>query len=257
MVRDLLPVAQRVAARPRRARERRARRATGRPARRRTERHARVRWWRAGRDPGRRVGASRGRCGRSTAFRSRRTPGAIQHLYLDICPPALQTVSAGPHRRDPAAAPGRLHRRDRPPCRPGLARDDPRPLVYLTLGTVQNRPDVLRTVVAALAELDVRLLVTVGPQGDPSALGAAAVTGDGRALGLAGGGPAAVRRRRLARRLGHRARGRGARAAAGVPAAGCRPVPQHRGCGARRRGTRAAPGRRRHRRPSPTPCRRC
>ena len=53
----------------------------------------------------------------------------------------------------------------------GLSTDDGRPLVYLTLGTVQNRPDLLRAVVAALAALEIRLLVTVGPYGDPAALG--------------------------------------------------------------------------------------
>lgn len=95
--------------------------------------------------------------------------GCHRDLYLDICPPALQTVpldhiaSVQPLRPvsytgEPAALPA------------GLG-PDPRPLVYLTLGTVQHRPDLLRTVVAALAELDVRLLVTVGPRGDPAALG--------------------------------------------------------------------------------------
>jgi MGT family glycosyltransferase len=43
--------------------------------------------------------------------------------------------------------------------------------VYLTLGTVFNKPEVLRAVVSALAALEIRLLVTVGPQGDPAALG--------------------------------------------------------------------------------------
>ena len=96
--------------------------------------------------------------------------GCVEHRYLDICPRALQTVSLAhigeiqqlrpiAYTGEPGALPA------------GLGRDDLRPLVYLTLGTVQNRPDVLRTVVAALAELDVRLLVTVGPQGDPAALG--------------------------------------------------------------------------------------
>jgi UDP:flavonoid glycosyltransferase YjiC (YdhE family) len=96
--------------------------------------------------------------------------GCFEHLYLDICPTALQTVSLehiGEMRQlrpvvytgEPAALPA------------GLSPDDGRPLVYLTLGTVQNRPDVLRTVVAAVAELDLRLLVTVGPHGDPAAIG--------------------------------------------------------------------------------------
>ncbi|HEX7186626.1 MAG TPA: glycosyltransferase [Actinomycetes bacterium] len=96
--------------------------------------------------------------------------GCYQHLYLDICPPALQTVS-----RDHIDVTQQLrpviYTGESAELPAGLSRDDDRPLVYLTLGTVQNLPDVLRTAVTALAGLDVRLLVTVGPAGDPSALG--------------------------------------------------------------------------------------
>jgi len=51
------------------------------------------------------------------------------------------------------------------------APDDDAPLVYLTLGTVQNHSPVLPLVVGALSRLPVRLLVTVGPDGDPASLG--------------------------------------------------------------------------------------
>ena len=96
--------------------------------------------------------------------------GCYQHGYLDISPPALQTVSLDhiatvqllrpvSYTGEPTELPA------------GLARGDSRPLVYLTLGTVFNKPDVLRAVVAGLAALEIRLLVTVGPQGDPAALG--------------------------------------------------------------------------------------
>jgi MGT family glycosyltransferase len=44
-------------------------------------------------------------------------------------------------------------------------------LVYVTLGTVFNDPEPRRMILAALVELPVRVLVTVGPQSDPSALG--------------------------------------------------------------------------------------
>lgn len=97
--------------------------------------------------------------------------GCYQHLYLDICPPALQTVALGhisevqplrpvSYTGDPGAA-----------LPPGLDGDDRRPLVYLTLGTVHDRSSVLRVIVEGLAALDVRLVVTVGPLGDPEALG--------------------------------------------------------------------------------------
>src|SRR5215510_4020265 len=45
------------------------------------------------------------------------------------------------------------------------------PLVYVTMGTVFNDPAPLVAVVAAVSELDVRVLVTVGPRADPAALG--------------------------------------------------------------------------------------
>jgi MGT family glycosyltransferase len=46
------------------------------------------------------------------------------------------------------------------------------PLVYLTFGTVFNpSAPVLRAALAAVAALDVEVLVTVGPRGDPAVLG--------------------------------------------------------------------------------------
>jgi UDP:flavonoid glycosyltransferase YjiC (YdhE family) len=96
--------------------------------------------------------------------------GCYRDLYLDICPPALQTV---PLDHVAAVQPLRpVSYTGEPTALPsGLSTADSRPLVYLTLGTVINKADVLRAVVSSLAALDVRLLVTVGPQGDPTALG--------------------------------------------------------------------------------------
>ena len=96
--------------------------------------------------------------------------GCYEHLYLDICPPALQTVSL---EHMPAVQPSRpvAYTGEESALPAGLSTADSRPLVYLTLGTVFNKPDVLRAVVAALAALEIRLLVTVGPHGDPAALG--------------------------------------------------------------------------------------
>ncbi len=89
--------------------------------------------------------------------------GCFTSLYLDICPPAVQTVVM-----DHIASVQPL----RPSTRgPDQAPDDGPPLVYLTLGTVQNHAPILPTVAAALALLPIRLLVSVGPDGDPGALG--------------------------------------------------------------------------------------
>ncbi|MCY7290312.1 MAG: hypothetical protein LH624_19220 [Cryobacterium sp.] len=95
--------------------------------------------------------------------------GCNDHLYLDICPPSVQTVplqhiaSIQPLRPVPYTGPEHLAA--------GLERHDEQPLIYLTLGTVQNQASVLQAALAALAPGSFRLLVTVGPDGDPEALG--------------------------------------------------------------------------------------
>ena len=96
--------------------------------------------------------------------------GSFTTLYLDICPPSVQSVPLDhvPARQplrpvaDTGGATGPL---------PHYLERDERPLVYVTLGTVQNRLPLLAPAVAALARLPVRVLVTVGPDGDPDALG--------------------------------------------------------------------------------------
>lgn len=45
------------------------------------------------------------------------------------------------------------------------------PLVYVTFGTMFADDATLSVVVEAVRQLDVRVLVTVGPHGDPAALG--------------------------------------------------------------------------------------
>jgi len=96
--------------------------------------------------------------------------GSFTTLYLDICPPSVQSVPLDhvPARQplrpvaDSGGGAGPL---------PHYLERDGRPLVYVTLGTVQNRLPLLAPAVAALAGLPVRVLVTVGPDGDPDALG--------------------------------------------------------------------------------------
>ncbi len=95
--------------------------------------------------------------------------GCYTSPYLDICPPAVQSVSLShigaiqPLR--PVPDTGRL-----PDGTPDYLRADGRPLVYLTFGTV-HRPRLLQPAVAAVAALPVRLLVALGPNGNPSELG--------------------------------------------------------------------------------------
>jgi hypothetical protein len=93
------------------------------------------------------------------------------NAYLDICPPSL---------RDPSAAdPGeRIELRPEAPTDTGdrvpdwVRTDRSRPLAYLTLGTyVSGHVESLRAAATGLGRLELDVLVTVGPNGDPAALG--------------------------------------------------------------------------------------
>lgn len=97
--------------------------------------------------------------------------GLYDHLYLDIYPPSLQ-------------APGGDHLGARQLLRPvafaGAAEESARtditdrtgtPLAYLTFGTVFNDSEAFRAALTGIRDLGVRLVVTVGPDGDPAAFG--------------------------------------------------------------------------------------
>ncbi|MDQ1599117.1 MAG: hypothetical protein QOD68_591 [Actinomycetota bacterium] len=96
--------------------------------------------------------------------------GAFTGTYLDICPPAVQTV---PVEHIPTRQPLRpvSYTGEPAPLPAGVGDDDPRPVVYLTLGTVYNGTSALQAAIEGLADLGARVLVTVGPDGDPTALG--------------------------------------------------------------------------------------
>jgi UDP:flavonoid glycosyltransferase YjiC (YdhE family) len=98
--------------------------------------------------------------------------GCYDFLYLDIYPASLQTTAS----HIPVVQPLRPVAfatdagDDHPPD--WLLADDGDPLVYFTLGTVFNTDtSLLATIVNGLALLPVRVLVTVGPAGDPDVLG--------------------------------------------------------------------------------------
>ncbi|MDQ6909305.1 MAG: glycosyltransferase [Actinomycetota bacterium] len=97
---------------------------------------------------------------------------SYDHLYLDIYPPELQPQAAAhvPRRQllRPVADDGQL---DSSSPLPLPDAPSGAPLVYVTMGTVFNNPEPLQVVLAALGELDVRALVTVGPQADPAMIG--------------------------------------------------------------------------------------
>ena len=95
--------------------------------------------------------------------------GSYDYPYLDIYPPSMRFGSYAhvpvvqPLRPVPFDAVGDV-------AAPVVAGD--RPLVYLTFGTVFNRPDLFYAAMDALGRLEVDALVTVGPAADPAALGA-------------------------------------------------------------------------------------
>lgn len=95
--------------------------------------------------------------------------GVFNDIYVDIRPPSLpghppadtQVLLMRPAPSD--ALGGQL---------PSLVtRTEAGPFVYLTLGTMFGSTELLRMAVDALADAPVRVLVTIGPTGDPTALG--------------------------------------------------------------------------------------
>ena len=91
-------------------------------------------------------------------------------IYVDPCPPSLQA--------------GGLSSMDTWLIQPGtgelpaghelpqsILELPDRPVVYLTLGTVFNDPDLVRTVLDAIEDLPISIVVTTGPGADPALLG--------------------------------------------------------------------------------------
>lgn len=105
--------------------------------------------------------------------------GIYQHLYLDVYPPGLQPPLPKYVGRSLALRPVAYNGDEASEGAVGaqtvdltLARtSEGPPLVYLTMGTVFNDSAKLRHIVAALSAMPVRLLVTVGPDGDPADVG--------------------------------------------------------------------------------------
>lgn len=97
--------------------------------------------------------------------------GLFRHLYVDTCPPSLQSPEiasiAAVQLLRPAAA--EVPDADAPDWLDHL---DRAVIVYLTMGTVWNRNlDVFRVVIEAVREDDISLVVTIGRENDPATLG--------------------------------------------------------------------------------------
>jgi UDP:flavonoid glycosyltransferase YjiC (YdhE family) len=91
-------------------------------------------------------------------------------LYLDPCPPGLQSPELGEMDvRSIRPGPGGIAPDERLP--PQFLELPDRPLVYVTLGTVFNDPDLARSVLDAIQDLPISIAVTTGPGIDPTLLG--------------------------------------------------------------------------------------
>ena len=93
--------------------------------------------------------------------------GEFKDGYLHLCPPSMQFIATD-HVPSPVL-----------PLRPEgyageesewLLDDDPRPLVYVTLGTVFTNPVAQQAAIDGALDCGARVIVTVGPRGDPAAL---------------------------------------------------------------------------------------
>jgi UDP:flavonoid glycosyltransferase YjiC (YdhE family) len=104
---------------------------------------------------------------RSRGLEPRPYGGCYEYLYIDTYPPELQpqTATHVPHRQLMRPVLEDERPGQSPPALPDASDG---PLVYLTMGTVFNEPQALRSVLDALEKLSVRILVTVGPWLDPA-----------------------------------------------------------------------------------------
>jgi UDP:flavonoid glycosyltransferase YjiC (YdhE family) len=124
------------------------------------------------------VGVAMAPLWRAHGLETDRRNGTYRWLYVDPCPPSLQSDDVGSvgtrHLMRPLTIGERL-----PAEVPGWLADLDRPAVYVTLGTVPtfaDDPGFFAAAIAALESAEVEVIVTVGPKGDPDAL----VTGSPR-----------------------------------------------------------------------------
>jgi UDP:flavonoid glycosyltransferase YjiC (YdhE family) len=98
--------------------------------------------------------------------------GLFRYLYLDVCPPCLQSEEI-----DQIDTAQRVHNLsltggsadDLPPSLRSLPAV---PTVYVSLGTIFNRdPAIFSSILAGVGGENVNVIVTIGPGADPAALG--------------------------------------------------------------------------------------
>ena len=97
--------------------------------------------------------------------------GMFSYLYLDVCPPSLQSPDIGlvdvahpVQNVDIAPAPD-----ERLPD--WVLELPPAPTIYVSLGTIFRNLDVFAAILEGVGDLDVNVILTIGPDNDPAALG--------------------------------------------------------------------------------------
>ena len=100
-----------------------------------------------------------------------RFSGCYDHMYLDIFPPSLDPADKRHIDRVQPIRPVPFASGDDERL-PGWVGEGAEPLIYVTFGTVFNEDiAVIRNVVEGVRALPARVIVTVGPDADPAALG--------------------------------------------------------------------------------------
>ena len=97
--------------------------------------------------------------------------GLYRHLYFDVCPPSLQSDAIDQVSTARPMQNARIVMGDQrlPDWMTSLR---PAPTIYVTLGTIFNQnPGVFTTVLEALGDVECNVIVTVGPENDPSRFG--------------------------------------------------------------------------------------
>ena len=91
-------------------------------------------------------------------------------IYVDPCPPGLQSAEfSGMDVWPVRPSAGQIAAEERLPQQ--FLELPRRPLVYVTLGTVFNDPELVRSVLDAIQDLPISIAITTGPGIDPSLLG--------------------------------------------------------------------------------------
>ena len=96
--------------------------------------------------------------------------GLFSGGYLDICPPSVQFVPTDHIARRQAMRPGLYSGEPSDAWVSGWPARGPSLLVYVTLGTVTSNAAAQQAAIDGALACGARVLVTVGPQGDPAAL---------------------------------------------------------------------------------------